>query len=153
MRAWHSIHTRSTVVLATMLRRCWGSRGRGISVAKYSREVEGGLRSEVRDSECEAWEVPLPDAKEEAGLEERACASGEMGSSGKRESMMACGGQNHGVVEVSMRGSKWLTQTAQRICHGQRGWGWVGQVNLGGEVRGGDLHRHIGGSDVCGQEG
>ena len=36
--------------------------------------------------------------------------------------MMGCGGQNHGVVEVSMRGSKRSTQAAQKICDGQYGW-------------------------------
>jgi len=35
--------------------------------------------------------------------------------------MMACGGQNHGVVEVSMRGSKRLTQAAQKIWEGYDG--------------------------------
>lgn len=66
--------------------------------------------------------MPLPDAKDEAGLQERACASGDRGSSGKRASMMACGGQNHGVVEVSMRGSKRLTHAAQKICKGYDDW-------------------------------
>lgn len=120
MSAWHSTHTRSTVVFATIVRRWWGSRGSGISVPKYSRDVEGAFRTQ--GSEWEACEVPLPDAKEEAGLQERAWARGDMGSSGKRASMMACGGQNHGVDAVSMRGSKWLTQAAQKICHRQARW-------------------------------
>ena len=33
--------------------------------------------------------------------------------------MMGCGGQNHGLVEGFMRGSKWLTQAAQKIYDGK----------------------------------